>query len=179
MMLLSNEQRVRQSIESTVEQGGVQLLQAMSRRIRKAERILDPALQSSGTILALQMANEGANPTIFALQSGAMMIAQRETITELSSNKVSVLDLRVANTSATSDRQSVWLEFTVSRNMPFTQTGVIFSRTFEALISLFPDDALDGGSCGCNAPSCIGETYSWEICETDTCQSASATLPCG
>lgn len=178
LLFSSNEQRVRQQTIALVDQTGIQLLQSITRRVRRAERILDPVQGQTGSVLYLQMAQDSENPTIIAQGSGAIMVAEANTTRPItSSGNVAATSFMAYNTSPSSDRQSVYISFVLSRTVPLP-TDPEYSRTFEALITLFPDDQEEG-DCGCNPPVCSSSgSYTWEHCETSSCLPASVSLLC-
>lgn len=174
----TNEQRKRQEGISLVDQTGIQLLQTVTRRIRAAERVLDPAVGSSGSVLALQMASSADDPTIIASQSGALMAAEYDTIFALTSTgQVTVRNFLVTNTSPSADTPSVEISFEVSKVLGIPSQPT-YTRTFNALVTLFPDDELQGNDCSCSAPSCVGGTYQWQYCNVDTCTDAPDEISC-
>lgn len=177
VIAFSNEQRLRQQVASAVDQEGAQLLQLLLRRVHGAERIVDPLLGHTGTILALQMADEAQNPTIIASQSGAIVVVQRETLQQLTSSKSVASAFTVRNTSVSSGRQSIEISFQVARTIPLP-SPLSFSRTFDLTVSLFPSDAPLGGQCGCSAPSCEAGIYRWDVCTNDVCTDATTSLSC-
>ena len=177
VLFFSNEQYIRQRIVVDVEQEGMQLMQAITRRIRRAENILVPLLNTSGSVVVLQMANQDQNPTIFAIQSGAIIVAEHDAVRALSSGKFPVTGMYFYNTSASEERLSLLVKFEATREIPLP-VGSMYTRTFETLVTLFPDDYPTGNECGCNPPMCQGGVLSWEVCDSDTCSPASQTLPC-
>ena len=177
LLFSSSEQRVRQEAIADVDQSGIQLLQTFTRRIRRAERILDPARGATGSILFLQMAQDSENPTIIAQGSGVILVAEANSTRPLTgSGNVVATNFLAYNTSPAVDKQSVFISFTISKTVPLT-TNPKYSRTFEALISLFPDDQLEG-NCGCTPPVCNEGSYRWGYCQTGSCSTASAALTC-
>jgi len=177
VIAFSNEQRLRQQVVSAVDQEGAQLLQLLLRRVHSAERILDPASGHTGSILALQMADEAQNPTIIASQSGTVIVVQRETLQQLTSSKSVASALTVRNTSVSLSRQSVEVSFQLTRTIPLP-SPLSFARTFELTASLFPSDAPTGGQCGCSEPSCEAGIYRWNVCTNDVCTEAAISLSC-
>ncbi|MDD5026773.1 MAG: hypothetical protein PHH13_05385 [Candidatus Peribacteraceae bacterium] len=177
VIAFSNEQRLRQQVVSAVDQEGAQLLQLLLRRVHSAERILDPTLGHTGSILALQMADETQNPTIIASQSGAIMVVQRETLQQLTSSKSVASALVVRNTSVSLSRQSIEVSFQLTRTIPLP-SPISFTRTFDLTASLFPSDEPTGGQCGCPAPLCEAGVYRWNVCTNDICADATITLAC-
>lgn len=173
----SNEQRVRQQTIAAVEQEGMQLIQMLAKRVRRAERVILPSAGSTGSVLVLQVADTAQDPTIIAIQTGAIMAAESSTIRTLSSNKVTVSNFAFKNTSATDDRQSIHISFTVSSDIPLLQ-DVSYSRTFESLVVLFSDDDLSGNACGCSAPVCSNGVLTWGVCDGETCNAVDGSLPC-
>jgi len=177
IIAFSNEHRVRQQVLTAVEQEGMQLTQVLTRRIRAAERILLPARSASGTALVLQMADETQNPTIIALQTGSIRVAEKNIVRTLSSEHLLIEEFEVRNTSASDNRQSLHLLFTAARIIPLPQQGM-YRRTFTTLVTLFPDDELAGDDCGCASPTCTDGSLGWEVCEDEICIPAETTLPC-
>lgn len=172
----TSEQRIRQQTVLIVDQSGVQVLQSMALRIRNAERIVDPPIGSTGSILTLQMASEEDNPSIFAVQSGAIVLIEHDVLQTLGSDRVVISDFVVRNTSSSADRQSVLLSFTASRFVPLT-TPLSYSRPFEILVTLFPDDEANP-HCACTAPVCSSGIYQWQVCDQDICSNATTLLSC-
>lgn len=177
LLFSATEQRAKQQAVSTVDQSGTQLLQTLSRRIRSAERIIDPPIGESGSLLYLQIGDSDINPTIVVASTGAFLIAEHDTVKTLSADDVNITNFVVHNTSATDENQSVNISFTVS------MTGIVpqqydYTRTFETFVILFPDDDPVGASCSCSAPVCVAGSYDWQICDDDVCSNATSTLPC-
>lgn len=173
---MTSEQRVRQQTISTVEQSGVQLMQTLSNRIRNSERVLDPLAGSSGSILALQLSDSGLHPTILSLSGSVLYVTEANSIRTLSSESVRISDLNIFNTSVAEDRATVLLRFTVSRSVPLS-VPLHYSRTFEALVELFPDDQ-PGVSCSCPSPGCSAGDYVWQYCVDSTCTDPTVSLSC-
>jgi len=172
----TSEQRIRQQTVMTVDQSGIQLLQILSERIRNAERVIAPAIGSSGTILTLQMPVEEDSPSIFVQQSGSILLVAHDTPLFLGSERVVVSQFIVRNTSSSTERQSVLVNFTLTRSIALT-TPLTYSRPFEMLVTLFPDDAVNT-HCGCAAPVCTTGRYLWQVCEADVCSNATTELQC-
>ncbi|MDD4628641.1 MAG: hypothetical protein PHE68_04595 [Candidatus Peribacteraceae bacterium] len=178
MLFATSEHRVEQRTILTVERVGTQLIQVLTRHIQNAERVLDPPIHETGAILALRVANDSDNPTILLEQSGSLMIVRHETLQTIGGEGM-VSHFSVRNVSATDDRPGILVSFDVLQEAPIPRETVrIFSRHFERLIPLFPDDHVSGDACGCEAPSCSQGTYRWEVCAGETCSPASITLPC-
>ncbi|KKW40446.1 hypothetical protein A2454_01910 [Candidatus Peribacteria bacterium RIFOXYC2_FULL_55_14] len=178
LLFSSNEQRVRQQTIALVDQTGIQLLQSITRRVRRAERIIDPPQGETGSLLFLQMAQDVENPTIIAQGSGVIMVVEANTVRPMTgSGNIVATNFLVRNTSPEDSRQSVTISFVLSRTIPLP-TFPEFSRTFEALVTLFPDDKEEG-DCGCSSPVCSGSgSYSWGYCESGSCSAVSVTLLC-
>lgn len=172
----TSEQRVRQQLVSTVEQSGIQIMQTLSNRIRSAERVLDPVAASSGNVLALQLSDETYNPTIIGLSGSVLYAAEANEIKTLSAESIALSDFSIRNTSVAEARESVLVQFTITQQTDITTT-LEYSRTFEAAISLFPDD-VESTQCGCESPQCAVNTYQWQYCESETCADADVYLPC-
>ena len=173
---MTSEQRVRQKVIASVEQSGIQLMQMLTNRVRSAERILDPAIGSSGSLLALQLSDVSAHPTIITLSGSALYVAEANTVKRVSSDDVVVSNVSVRNTSSAADRASVLIAFSVSRSVPLS-IPLQYERTFEALVSLFPR-SQPTPPCTCTAPSCVAGQYEWEYCVDSTCTEATVSVPC-
>lgn len=178
LLFSASENRVLQQTISIVEHNGVQVLQNVSVRIHHAERILSPALGSTGSFLALQTSSGAINPIIIGSQSGSLSIVEHATREKISSSQVAITDFVVRNTSVSATRQSVQVSFRVSRTIKFQQPHS-YAQWFEATIPLFPADEPVGNACGCAAPSCYGnDTIGWQICQEGMCISATTPLTC-
>ena len=173
---MTSEQRVRQQAIATVEQTGVQLTQTLTNRIRSSERILDPALGATGSLLALQLSDADLHPTIITLSGSLLYVGEANTIKAISSDDVEISNLLITNTSSAADRASVLIQFTVMRTVPLS-IPLDYSRTFETLIPLFPDNQPNP-PCSCSAPSCVSGSYDWDYCVDTTCTDATVALPC-
>lgn len=174
----TGEQRKRQEGISVVDQTGIQLLQTVTRRIRAAERVLDPPAGSSGAVLALQMASLADDPTIITSQSGVLIAAEYDEVFALtSSGQITISDFYVINTSPDASKPSVHISFTASKILGIPSQPS-YSRTFEALVTLFPDDEQQGNNCNCPVPSCVAGVYQWQYCNVDTCEDGPDTILC-
>ncbi|MCF7844465.1 MAG: hypothetical protein K9M03_01375 [Kiritimatiellales bacterium] len=178
VLVSSGEQRTRQQTVASVEQEGVQLLQMLTRRIRRAESIAYPDAGVTSSALVLQLADEGQDPTVIALESGAIKAAEGNSVRTISSDQLTISDLQFQNTSVSSDSQSVTISFMITKIIPLPTAGT-YSRLFESLVVLFPDHQLTGNGCGCSAPSCLDNDLNWNVCEGETCEGSETTLPCG
>jgi len=172
----TSEQRIRQQLITTVEQSGVQIMQTLSNRIRSAERILDPVSTTSGSVLALQLSDETYNPTIIGLSGSVLYVAEANILKTISADSVTLSDFIVKNTSVADARASVLVQFTITQTTEVT-VPIEYHRTFEAVVSLFPDD-IESTQCECTIPSCTDGTYQWQYCESDICTDADIFLPC-
>lgn len=180
MVLLfgTGEQRKRQEGIALVDQTGMQLLQTISRRVRSAERVLDPPRGASGTVLTLQMAAIADNPTIITAQNDRLVAAEYDTITGLTaSGTVVVKDFVVRNTSPADATPSVHISFTLTKKLGIPSQPT-YSRQFETLVTLFPDDQQQGNACGCAQPVCDTGTYRWEYCDAEICEPGPTGISC-
>ncbi|MDD4319081.1 MAG: hypothetical protein PHW10_02025 [Candidatus Peribacteraceae bacterium] len=178
LLFLATENRLFQQTASLVEQSGAELLQNISVRIRSAERVLDPPLGSTGSVLTLQTGSGTTNPTIIGVSNGSLVIirhAQRQTV---SSPQIAVDDFSVRNTSASAERPAVLVSFTLSRTVRL-QAPHVYSRRFEMLVTLPPADRPTGDDCACAFPGCGTDgQYAWQVCEEGVCLSGSTALDC-
>ena len=172
------ENRLLQQTIAVVEQNGVQLLQTMGQKIRDAERVLDPPMGSTGSVLALQTGSGSATPTIIAVQSGSVVLIRFATQLTISSSEVYVDNLLVRNTSISSKRQSVHISFDISRTIRL-ESPRTYDEHFEAVFTLLPDEMLLGSDCACVTPYCQAQnSYVWQVCQSGNCNYAVADLDC-
>lgn len=172
----TTEHRVRQQVIMMVEQGGLQLLQTLSHRVRSAETVLDPPPGATGSFLALQVSDEDVTPTIFTVSSGSMIAIQKDILQYLNRDVISVTDFEVRNTSIEDGKGSVTVQFTINNIIPLP-TPTAYERTFETTVTLFPDHQFTT-HCGCADPACTGGSYQWEICENSVCTDSGLSLSC-
>lgn len=178
LLFTATEDRLLQQTISVVEQNGAQLMQTIAYHVRHAEKIVSPAAGSSGAVLVIQTASGSTNPIIFGVSTGSLVIVQRTVKQVLSSAQVAVGDFHVVNTSSSATRQNVLISFTISRTIRL-QSPRSYSRTFETLLTLFPDDEWHQEACGtCAVPGCAGGNYVWQVCEAALCLTAQTQLEC-
>jgi len=177
VLAMSNEQRVRQQTITDVEQEGMQFLQMLTRRMRSAERIILPVAGSTGSVLVLQMSDQSQDPTIIALQTGSVKVAESSTVRVLSSSGIVISNIVFRNTSVSANRQSGQINFVVTRSVPIP-TGGTYTRPFGTSVVLFSDDDPGGNSCGCAVPVCSNGWLSWGYCEGEVCEDVGEVVPC-
>lgn len=173
---MTTEQRVRQQTIATVEQSGVQIAQTLTSRIRNAERILSPAIGSSGSIVVLQLSDDTVHPTIIALSGSTLYTGEANTLKAISTDDVRITNLLFQNTSSAIDKPSILFQFEAVRTVPLS-VHLEYERLFEALVPLFPDDS-PSPPCNCALPECTAGNLSWQYCKDAVCTDAEVTLPC-
>ncbi len=174
VLITTQQSRVRQSAVSSVDQAGAELLGAMTRTIRRAEKIISPASGATGSILTLQMALNAEYPTMLAKQGSGMTIVQKTGTSALLDSKVSVSDVSFRNVGGS----NVYFSFTISTIIRIIPPAT-YSRKFNGTVTLFPDDQSEAGGCGtCAAPTCTNHRYIWNHCENGTCSPSDNTIPC-
>lgn len=174
VFLSTQNARVQQLSVARVEQEGSQIVAALGKTIRRAEQIMAPASDLTGSILTLQMASNSEFPVIIARVGSGLVLAQKAGTSSLLSPNVTASALTFRNLGGS----NVWFSFTLT-----TRVGAVpvttFTRHFTGTATLFPDDQSDAGGCGsCPAPSCINNRYTWYICDTAVCTQSDTTLPC-
>lgn len=179
ILFSTSEQRIMQRTILTVERAGLQHLQIIVRHVQHAERILDPAAPgSTGSILALTVASESVNPTIITASGGALIVVQHDTVQVLPL-MVPLEHFTVRNTSSSASHPSVLISFDLTLSFPLPSLAQrTYTRHFERLITLLPDDFVAGDDCGCASPVCTQGTYRWEVCDGGACTFSEATLSC-
>lgn len=179
ILFATSDQRARQQTIASVERTGLQVLQSLRWRIEHAERVLDPASGSTGSILSLQMASDSDNPLIVGVESGALVLVLRETKKTLTTAGMIVSHFTVRNLSPAADHPMVLLSFDLSALYPLPSAAVSqYERHFEVAVQLLPEDVPTGNECGCSAPACQSGVYQWQVCTGESCSSASVSLPC-
>lgn len=178
MLFAATENRILQQTIAIVEQNGTQILQNTTLRIRNAERIISPAIGQTGSVLVLQTASGATNPTIIGLNSGSIIIIERDVREVVSSTQVAIENFIVRNTSDSADNQSVTIAFDASRTIRLQQPHS-YGRGFVLGVHLHPNDEPTG-ECGCGAPACLGNNVlQWHMCDFDLgCLSATTTMQC-
>ena len=172
----TTEHRVRQQVIMLVEQGGLQLLQTMTHRIRSAEAVLDPPPGSTGSFLSLQVLDEDVNPTVFTAASGSLIVVQKDRLQYLNRSQISVRDFVARNTSFADGKGSVTVWFTIENIIPLP-VPTAYERTFQATVTIFPDDEFTT-HCGCVDPACNSGSYEWEVCEEGVCSDSGISFSC-
>ena len=179
VLMLSNENRSLQQTASIVEQNGGQLVEHIGRYIRHAERIIVPALGSTGAVLVLQTESGTTNPTILGVGSGTLVVIQRALKQDLSTPQVAMSNFVVRNTSTSSTRQSVLVTFTITRTIRL-QAPHTYQRDYRIVYSLYPDDLLATSACTCSTPYCLagGDNFLWNVCNGSDCDLVTTQLDC-
>lgn len=174
VFISTQEARVLQHAIAELEDSGTQLVSTMSKTARRAETVIVPAANTTGSILALQMASNDEFPTIMMRAGSGMVLAQKSQTSSLLSPNVTISDLTFKNVGGS----NVWFSFTLSTTVR-TVNPRTYSRMFNGTATLFPDDQSDAGGCGsCPAPACINHAYTWYICASDICSQSDTTIPC-
>ena len=173
--IATEESRIRQQRAAEVEQRGTQLLETFTKTIRRAEAILVPAVNQTGSILALQMALNAEYPTILAsTATGNILSIQKTALYSLLNSRVTVKNLVFRNVN----NNNVIFSFDLQSPIPIVHP-MIYTRHFDGTVTLFPDDQLSSGGCtACPLPSCVSHQYKWYQCETDICTLSTSTFAC-
>lgn len=173
--IATQEARVRQHAIAELEQGGTQLLETFNRHIRRAEKVLVPIANTTGSILTLQMALNGEFPTILAPgASGTLVLAQKTLTSALLTQRVRISNLTFRNVGDANVMYSFDLVITLPTIPPKP-----YSRHYSATATLFPDDQSEAGGCGsCSVPACTGGVYQWRYCASGVCTLSDTVLSC-
>ena len=113
LLTSGTEARIRQQTVAVVEYSGLQAVQSMQRRVHNAEKILLPAAGATGPVLAVQSASGQLHPTMFAVQTGSLVIIEGNEVRKVTPELVAVKDFTVRNTSQSTANQSAYVTFTV------------------------------------------------------------------
>ncbi|TSC59382.1 MAG: hypothetical protein Greene041662_529 [Candidatus Peregrinibacteria bacterium Greene0416_62] len=177
LLFSATDTRLRQQTIALVEDNGAQVIQNLARRARNSERILNPISGSTGAVLALQHGSGGLQPIIFGIQTGSLVVIERDTKRMITSDQVAVLDFIIRNTSVAADKQSFTYSFRISRTIRLEQPHT-YDRRFQGAITLHPDDTPFSGGCSCSAPSCNTGIYSWNVCSSSSCEARTEPMVC-
>ena len=178
LLFSTTEDRLLQQTASIVEQNGQQILQTLGYHVRHAEKILDPSMGSTGSVLAVQTGSGTTDPTIFGVSTGVLLLVRSTVKEAVSSTQVAVENFQVYNASPSATRHSVRVRFTLTRTIRL-QAPRTYRRRFEAVFTLQPDDIMDGNPCGCAAPGCgVGGVYAWQVCQAGSCFTAQTQMEC-
>lgn len=176
MLYATIETRMRQQTIELVEDNANQALQQIERRIRNAERIIYPVMGSSGSVLVLQMASGSVNPTIIGVQSGVLVVIERDLVRKITSSQVAAMHFIARNTSPSPVTPSVFSSFILSRTIRL-QMPHTYTRYFENAALLHPADA-PVGDCGCSSASCSGNLMTWYLCSGGSCSERQEIFVC-
>ncbi len=173
--IATQEARIRQRSVAELEQTGTSLLESMTKNIRRAEKILTPLTNTTGSILTLQMAGNSEYPTIFARNAdGNFLNVQKTSTSGLLTSRVTISNIAFRNVADANVAYSFDLTITIPTVVPMPYT-----RTFGATVTLFPDDQSEAGGCGtCTAPVCTSNAYIWYHCDNGTCVQSNTAIAC-
>jgi len=173
--IATQEARLRQQGIAGVEQRGIQIVELITRNIRRAETIVDPASGGSGSILALQMGLNAEFPTIIAPDgSGNLLIVQKTSTAALLPGSISIDQVSFSNI----DNGAAQFSFDLTAHIPSVPPAT-YTKTFRGSATLLPDDVSDAGGCGsCPAPVCTNGQYQWYHCIGDTCTQSTVQIYC-
>lgn len=173
--IATQEARIRQRAVAELEQTGTSLLEGMTKNIRRAEKILAPATNTTGSILTLQMAGNSEYPTIFASNAkGNFVNVQKTSTSGLLTSRVSIRNVSFRNVADANVAYSFDLTIIIPTVVPMPYT-----RTFGATVTLFPDDQSEAGGCStCTSPVCTDHEYIWYHCDNGTCVQSETVIAC-
>jgi Tfp pilus assembly protein PilW len=175
VFISTQETRVRQQGLAEIEQRGTQILETLTKTVRRAETVLAPSQGSTGSTIALQMSANGEFPTIFSeTSSGNILLVQKTAIASLLNSQVNVRNLQFKNL----DNTTVVISFDLISALSLIQLTQI-SRHFESTVTLFPDDISTAGGChSCPLPVCTLHQYIWNICSNGVCAPSDTQIAC-
>ncbi|HRH93070.1 MAG TPA: type II secretion system protein [Candidatus Peribacteria bacterium] len=174
VMLATQDARVRQQGIASLEQRGTQVLESMTRRIRRAEAVLYPTTGNTGSMISLQMAMNAEHPTIFTSSGTNLMLIEKTDESLVFSGPVAVTNLLFRNVSGGS--VTVSFDLVATLQLPHPQ---LYRRHFEGNVTLFPDDQSESGGCGtCPVVTCKSHLYRWYYCANDVCTQSDDAISC-
>ncbi len=176
LLFSSTENRLLQESVAHVENGGPQLMQVIGRKVRDAERILDPLPGATSKVLAIQMSSGSLTPTIFGLLTGAMLQIEKTTQQTISASEVSVQNFLVRNIS-NGQSTGVTISFVLARSLRL-EAPRFYTQTFQSTFTIFPKNVLTGNICSYALPGCTaGNRYAWQVCDPGA-ENATAQMDC-
>ncbi|OGJ62599.1 hypothetical protein A3A67_02545 [Candidatus Peribacteria bacterium RIFCSPLOWO2_01_FULL_51_18] len=175
VFISTQETRVRQQGISEVEQRGAQILETLTKTIRRAEKVLAPAEGGSGSYIVLQMAANQEYPTIFSeTASGELIFTQKNISSNLLHDRVNIQNLSFENTP----NGSIVVSFDMVTTLSLVQRSQ-FSRQFRSSVTLFPDDfSVSGGCDSCPLPTCSDHLMRWHYCQENLCVLSENSVSC-
>ncbi len=175
VFIASQDARVRQQSIAALEQQGAEVLQQITRRIRRSEAVITPLPTKSGAILALQSGLNSEQPTLFTVSGGNLMMIEKvdKSYVLLPSIKMTGALFTHVTTG------SLVVSFDLSTTFPTPKKTAPYKRHFEGSVTIFPDDQAQTGGCGtCPAPTCTSHKYRWYYCESGLCALSADSLAC-
>lgn len=175
VFIATQESRARQQGLAEIEQRGTQILETLTKTVRRAETVLAPSQGFTGSIIALQMAANEEFPTIFSeTSSGNLLLVQKTSISMLLNSQVNIQNLQFKNLNNT----TVIISFDLVSALSLVQQTQI-SRHFESTVTLFPDDISMAGGChSCPLPVCNQHNYIWNFCSNGVCAPSDTQIAC-
>ncbi len=175
ILIATQETRIRQQAIAEVEQRSAQITQTIIKAVHRAEAILTPANNQTGSMLSLQMSMNTEFPTIIAsLESGSLLLIQKTTITPLLNTTIAVNHLQFQNINDT----NVLFSFDLTAKIPLA-TAESYTRHVEMMTTLFPKNHSQSGGCGsCPVPTCVNKRAVWYHCALDICTPSPSSFPC-
>jgi hypothetical protein len=122
------------------------------------------------------MASGSINPTIIGIQTGALVVIEKDLVRKLTSSQVAIIDFIARNTSPATSTPSVFSSFKVSRTIRL-QMPHTYTRFFENAAFLHPADT-PVGDCGCSSASCTNDLMTWYTCSGGSCSERQDNLVC-
>ncbi len=173
--IATQEARIRQRSVAELEQTGLQLLEATTKNIRRAEKVLAPTTNTTGSVLVLQMASNSEFPTMFARNPiGNFTMIQKTSTSGLLPSRVTISKLSFRNVADINVAYSFDLTTTIPTIVPQP-----YVRTFGTTVTLFPDDQSEAGGCGsCPPPVCTNHQYIWYHCDNAVCSQSDIAISC-
>lgn len=174
VFISTQDARIRQQGIAAIEQRGGQLLQILTRRVRRSETILWPIAGDDGNILALQMSNNEEFPTLFTQSGSNLLLVEKEAKSLVLNDRITLSNFSVQNIANTSAIISFDLSIVLQLPTPTT-----YRRHFEAAVTLYPQDQPLAGGCGsCPAPECSAGLFHWHTCVNGSCTPSSDEFDC-
>lgn len=130
--------RIKTETMLEVESQGQFLVETITKSINEAQSVNLPAAATTGDSLSLATNDVNTTPTVYALSSGALTIAEGALPNEkLTNSKITVSNLNFTNTqNAGSTSGAIQVNFTISFNNTSNRNEYDYQKTFQTTASI-------------------------------------------
>lgn len=133
--------RVKQTTIGEVEQQGQQVMEYMTQILRNAEAVTTPTPGTNSASITVDVVDSSLDPTVFAESGGVLQVSvgATPTVTDLTSNTVTVSDLEFENDAVSGTRDSITITFTLTHVNAAGKQEYSYDATFTGTAQLHPN----------------------------------------